>query len=266
MAEEWPRNRFLDAALNCEDLTATDKLVAVAYAWSALDRPTTWLSTSRALQLTSLGATALKRSTKRLRDLGWLEVHEAGGSHRATRYAMCVPPSGHEETSSRSTGHEETTTSGHEETSSDHLGSREDQNSGPEGTRFWSPGDHEKRTKNRNKSSSAGAGPHDPAPLSSDHAERVSKLAQLHGEWLTQEERESLAVRYADKTPNYLGAIPLEDLLRKVRRKTAAAASPSTPVVLDPQTHCPSGSPWGKDGTCCADPRQHEAHNEAEAS
>lgn len=87
-------NRWRDAVWT-STLSATDKLVALAYADHASTGPLrVWVAAERLQARTSLGRTATTAAVRRLRDAGWLTITSAGGRGSTTRYALTTPVSG----------------------------------------------------------------------------------------------------------------------------------------------------------------------------
>lgn len=73
-------------------LSATDKLVALAYADHASTGPLrVWVAAKRLQARTSLGRTATTAAVRRLRDAGWLTLTSAGMRGPTARYALTVP-------------------------------------------------------------------------------------------------------------------------------------------------------------------------------
>ncbi|WP_163185900.1 hypothetical protein [Cellulosimicrobium sp. SL-1] len=73
-------------------LSATDKLVALAYADHASTGPLrVWVAAERLQARTSLGRTATMAAVRRLRDAGWLTLTSAGVRGSTARYALTVP-------------------------------------------------------------------------------------------------------------------------------------------------------------------------------
>ncbi|MFD6094524.1 hypothetical protein ACFWGN_20625 [Oerskovia sp. NPDC060338] len=79
-------------AVWASDLSATDKLVALAYADHASSGIlTVWVTPERLQARTSLGRTATTAALRRLRDAGWLAVTTQGHRGSVTRYALTLP-------------------------------------------------------------------------------------------------------------------------------------------------------------------------------
>ncbi len=73
-------------------LSATDKLVALAYADHAPTGPLrVWVAAERLQARTSLGSTATTAAVRRLRDAGWLTLTSAGVRGSTARYALTTP-------------------------------------------------------------------------------------------------------------------------------------------------------------------------------
>ncbi len=73
-------------------LSATDKLVALAYADHASTGPLrVWVASERLQARTSLGRTATTAAVRRLRDAGWLTLTSAGVRGSTARYALTTP-------------------------------------------------------------------------------------------------------------------------------------------------------------------------------
>lgn len=73
-------------------LSATDKLVALAYADHASTGPLrVWVAAERLRARTSLGRTAATAAVRRLRDAGWLTLTSAGVRGSTARYALTTP-------------------------------------------------------------------------------------------------------------------------------------------------------------------------------
>ncbi|MFI2703451.1 hypothetical protein [Cellulosimicrobium composti] len=84
-------NRWRDAVWT-STLSATDKLVALAYADHASTGPLrVWVASERLQARTSLGRTATTAAVRRLRDAGWLILTSAGVRGSTARYALTTP-------------------------------------------------------------------------------------------------------------------------------------------------------------------------------
>lgn len=88
----WPREGWLAAMWESDQLTPYERLVAVVYARHAFESDVAWVTWPRLARMTGIRAkSTLWKATKGLVAAGWLVQVEKARQHRSPRYRLVVP-------------------------------------------------------------------------------------------------------------------------------------------------------------------------------
>lgn len=88
----WPREGWVAALWESDQLTPSERLVGLAYARKAFEGDTTYVAWSLLSQMTGIKSkTTLSTATKGLVAAGWLEQVAPARQHYSPRYRLVVP-------------------------------------------------------------------------------------------------------------------------------------------------------------------------------
>lgn len=91
-SKRWPRDAFVAAVWESEQLRPLERIVALAYADHAKDSDVAWVTWTRLSQRTGIRSkTALSKATKGLVDAGWLKCVRPARQHYSPEYQLLIP-------------------------------------------------------------------------------------------------------------------------------------------------------------------------------